>query len=128
MVGLIVAEGVFLDEFAAWLDHVAHQPGEDFVGDVGLRDFDPQQRAIGRVERGFPQLLGIHFAKAFVALDAETAAARCEHGIEQFRRAGDRDRLAGVGDFLAILGLDLGTRLDRPQQSGGRVGRLLLRG
>ena len=33
-------EGVFLDEVAAGFDHVAHQAGEDFVGYVGLGDFD----------------------------------------------------------------------------------------
>ena len=82
------AERIVLDELAARLDDVAHQPREDLVGDVGLRDFDPQQRAVGRVERGFPQLLGVHFAKALVALDDEALAAGGEHRVEQLATAG----------------------------------------
>ena len=35
------AEGVVLDELAAGFDDVAHQAGENLVGDVGLRDFNP---------------------------------------------------------------------------------------
>ena len=34
------AEGVLLDELAAGFDDVAHQAGEDLVGDVRLRDLD----------------------------------------------------------------------------------------
>jgi hypothetical protein len=36
------AEGVFLDELAPRFDDVAHEPSEDLVGDVRLRDLDPQ--------------------------------------------------------------------------------------
>ena len=70
------AERVVLDELAAGFDDVAHQAGENLVGDVGLGDFDPEQRAVGGVERGLPQLLGVHFAEALVALDRQALAAR----------------------------------------------------
>src|SRR6476619_2776408 len=77
------AQRIVLDELAAGFDHVAHQPGEDLVGDIGLRDFNAEQRAVGGVERRLPQLLGVHFPKALVALDAETLAARSKNGVEQ---------------------------------------------
>ena len=50
------AERIVLDEFAARLDHVAHQLGEDVVGLVDLLDLHLQQRARVGVERGFPEL------------------------------------------------------------------------
>src|SRR4249919_3908767 len=87
-------EGILLDELTARLDHVAHQPGEDLVGDIGLVGFDPEERAVRRIERGFPQLLGVHLAKAFIALELQSPAPGGQDGIEQFRRAGYLDRLA----------------------------------
>ena len=62
-------ERVALDELAARLDLIAHQRREDLVG--GDRVFDahlhePTRLGIhGRV----PELLGVHLAEAFVALD-----------------------------------------------------------
>src|SRR5262245_51015169 len=53
-------ERVLLDEVAARLDDIAHQSGEDLVGDVGVLDLDLQQDAVVRIERGFPELLGVH--------------------------------------------------------------------
>src|SRR6476620_9407350 len=82
---------VLLDELAAGLD------------DVGLGDLDPKQRAVGRVERGFPQLLGVHFAEALVALNAEALPPGRKHSLEQFGRASDRQRLAlGLGRRLVV--------------------------
>lgn len=37
------AQRIFLDELPARFDDVAHQPGEDLVGHVGLLDFDLEQ-------------------------------------------------------------------------------------
>ena len=95
-------ERVFLDEFAARFDDIAHQPGEDRVGRVGFAFVDPQERAGNGVERRFPQLLGVHFAKALVALDAQPLAPGIEDGGEQVGRAGD----AAVADLrlTAIAG------------------------
>src|SRR4051812_22511917 len=93
-------EGILLDEFAARFDDIAHQAGEDLVGHICLRDLDPQQRPIGGVQSGLPQLLGIHFTEAFVTLDRETAASCSEHCIEQLGGSGYRNRLAlGLGLF-----------------------------
>src|SRR5947208_3247038 len=59
---------IVLDEFAARFDHVAHQLREDVVGLVDFLDLHLQQRALVGVERGFPELAGVHLAEAFVAL------------------------------------------------------------
>src|SRR6478672_465250 len=42
----IGAERIILDEFAARLDHIAHQLGEDVVGLVDLLDPHLQERAL----------------------------------------------------------------------------------
>src|SRR6185295_18538087 len=76
------AERIVLNELAAGLDDVAHQAGEYLVGDIGLRDFDAEQGAVGRVERRLPELLGVHLAKAFVALDREALPASGKHCVE----------------------------------------------
>jgi hypothetical protein len=62
-----------LDERPARLDVVAHQRGEDFVGGDGVVDLHLEQAAHGGVHGGFPQLFGVHFAQALVALLAEAA-------------------------------------------------------
>ena len=54
-------ERVFLDELAARFDHVAHQPGEDLVGDVGVLDLDLEEEADPGVERG------LHSCSAFIS-------------------------------------------------------------
>src|SRR6476469_2035497 len=106
------AERVVLDELAAGLDDVAHQARENLVGDVGLGDFDPQQRAIGRIERRFPQLLGVHCAEALVALDRQALAPGGEHRVEQLGRPRDLNRLAlGVRVRGLLVGLDSLNRL-----------------
>src|SRR4029077_16566873 len=62
------AQRVVLDEFAPRLDHVAPQLGEDVVGLVDLLDLHLQQRTRLGVERGLPELPGVHLAEAFIAL------------------------------------------------------------
>ncbi len=59
----------------ARLDDVAHQRREDLVRFVGVVDLDLQQRTRLRVERGLPELVGIHLAEALVALDRDAFAA-----------------------------------------------------
>ena len=60
--------GILLDELAARLNVVTHQHGEDFVGLGGVLDGHLLQQAVFGVHGGFPQLLGVHLAKTFVAL------------------------------------------------------------
>ena len=45
---------VGLDEFAAWLDLVTHQHGEDTVGLDGVVELHPEQAAHGWIHGGFP--------------------------------------------------------------------------
>src|SRR4051794_8219101 len=87
------AEGIVLDELAARFDDVAHEAGEDLVGDVRLCDLDPQQRPVAWIKRRFPQLLGVHFAEALVALDRQALAAGGEHRLQQLRWPRDGHRL-----------------------------------
>ena len=68
-------ESVLLDEVAARLDEVAHQGRKCFFGDIFVVNLDQQQRAHLGVERRFPELIGVHLAKAFVARHLNAAAA-----------------------------------------------------
>ena len=61
---------IFLNEFPARLYLVAHQHGEHAVCFDGVVNLYPQQAAHGGVHRGFPELSGVHFAQALVALAA----------------------------------------------------------
>src|SRR5262245_45115029 len=74
---------VFLNELAARLDLVAHQPREQLVGVGGVVDLDPEQRARLRVQRGLPELFGVHLAQPLVALHRKTLAPGGENGLEQ---------------------------------------------
>src|SRR5678816_2781660 len=97
------AERVVLNELAPRLDDVAHEPREYLVGDIGLRDLDPEQRAVGGVQGCFPELLGVHFAESLVALDRQALSPRGEHRIEKLGRASDGNPL--------LLGFRLGRLL-----------------
>src|SRR5262250_3139071 len=88
------AQGVVLNELASRFDDVAHQAGEDLVGDVRLRNLDSKERPIRRIQRRLPQLLCIHLTKAFVALNRQALAATSKDRVEEFGWPGDRDLLA----------------------------------
>ena len=53
---------IFLDELTPGLDDITHQLREDFIGELGLTNFNTQHRAILRIQCRFPQLFGVHFA------------------------------------------------------------------
>src|SRR5688500_12802079 len=53
------AQGVVFDEGAAWLDHIAHQRGEDLVRRDGVLDPHLEQAARFRIDGGVPELLGV---------------------------------------------------------------------
>ena len=80
-------EGVGVDEVAAGFDEVAHQFGEQQIGFVDGLDLDLEQSAHVGIERGFPQLAGVHLAQALVALQRDALAARAGDGGEQRRGA-----------------------------------------
>jgi hypothetical protein len=73
----------------ARFDFFAHQGGEDLVGGDGVVDLHAQQAAHGRVHGGFPELFGVHFAQAFVALLGEAAFHVGEHPADGVGEAGD---------------------------------------
>src|SRR4051812_14933942 len=68
-------ERVLFDEQAPRLDRVAHQGGEQVLGDLVVLEPHREQGAGGGVHGRLPQLLGIHLAEALVALDGEAPLA-----------------------------------------------------
>jgi hypothetical protein len=82
----IRAKRIILDEFAAGLDHIAHQLGEDVVGLVDLLDLHLQEGTFIGVERGLPELIRVHLAETFVTLKLDAFAAGCGNGLEQADR------------------------------------------
>src|ERR1019366_7721371 len=67
------AQCIGLDELAARLDFLAHQAGKYFVRRNSILDLNAEQAPRLRVHRGFPELLRIHLAQTFVALDRDGA-------------------------------------------------------
>src|SRR5262245_51578358 len=80
-------QGIVLDELAARLDYIAHQPREYLISLAEIADLHLQQRARFLVEGCLPQLLGVHFAQALVALHGDALASRVIDRIEQRARA-----------------------------------------
>ena len=62
---------VFLDELAAALDVFAHEHAEHPLGLGGFVEGDAEEDADARVERRLPELLGVHLAQPFEALDLD---------------------------------------------------------
>src|SRR5689334_3282881 len=92
-VEIAYAQRVLLDEFAARLDHVAHQRREDLIGADRILDADLQQTSGIRIDGGFPQLLRIHFAEALEARDRAAALGLFHE---------PRVRLREIADALAL--------------------------
>src|SRR5262245_41345535 len=69
---------ILLDELPAGLDLIAHEGGENVVGRLGVFDAHFDQATSRWVDGGLPQLFRIHFAQAFVALQALTFASLVE--------------------------------------------------
>jgi hypothetical protein len=76
-------QGVFDNEIAPGFHNLTHQFGKNVICEVCLVNFNAQERAVIRIKRGFPQLFGVHFAKALIALDRKPLAARIEDGGKQ---------------------------------------------
>src|SRR5438045_6619747 len=87
-------QGVVFDELTAWLDHVAHQNSKHFVGidSVVVVQIDLQQLALSRVHCGFEQLLGIHFAEPFEALDLHPATTDHQNSVQDLGNGTKRIR------------------------------------
>src|SRR3990167_8034384 len=104
---------VVLDELAAGLDLVAHQAAEEIVGLVGLAHPDLEERALLRIERRLPELAGIHFAEALVALERQPLPSDGENGGQKIARTVDDDLLilAHEAGKLAVDRLQLRSML-----------------
>src|SRR5437867_6956342 len=79
-------ERVFLDEVAARFHFVPHQDRKDLIHAGEVFELDLHKRAGLRVHRGFPQLSWVHFAQAFVALEANTLLAGLQNSPNQLSR------------------------------------------
>ena len=82
-------ECVVFDEGAPRGDVFAHEHREGAVGDGSIGDFDLEEAAFLGVHGGFVELLGVHFAESFVALDIEAAAPYAADGFNNFNGAMD---------------------------------------
>jgi tripartite-type tricarboxylate transporter receptor subunit TctC len=89
------SERILLDERSARLDLVAHQFIEHGVGVRDVLDVHLQEGACVDVERGFPELPGIHLPQPLVALQRKALAAGIGHGVEESDRP--------VNRFLLVL-------------------------
>src|SRR5215212_4998689 len=92
-------ERVFPNEISTRLHDVAHELGEEIVGFVELAHLNLKKSAHVLIERGFPQLLGIHLAQALVALHGDALAAGGKNGVEKLQRT--------VNDGLLVLAAQL---------------------
>src|SRR6185369_6377388 len=102
------AERVLLDELTTWLDLVAHQRREDVVRRECVFDPHLHEPAARRIDGRLPELLGIHLAKAFVALDRLALARLIEQPLH---------RLLERTDLLAFVSArHVRTFADHPQE------------
>jgi hypothetical protein len=62
-----------LNKFLAGSYIIPHQDTKDFVGGFGFFDMDLLEHAFGGIHGGHPELFGIHFSQAFVALESSFA-------------------------------------------------------
>ena len=98
-------ERVFLDEFAAGFDGVAHEDTEHFIGGSGVVHCDFQERASLDVHGRGPQLFGVHFAEALEAGDLLALLTELAEGLDQLADAGELDAAGGVVDVERIVRL-----------------------
>ena len=63
---------------------IAHQRIENFIRANGIFDLRLEQTADFGIHGGFPQLFGIHFTQAFVALHADAALRFGEDPVDGF--------------------------------------------
>src|SRR5918912_3968678 len=82
-------ERVLLDESASRLDLVAHELVEQHVGLIDLFHAHLQQRPRIGIERRLPELIWVHLAEAFIALERYALAPGSGHGLEQSHRPMD---------------------------------------
>src|SRR5690606_31502066 len=94
---------VVLDELAARFDHVTHQGREDLVGGDRVLDPHAQQAPCFRVDRGVPELLGVHLAQALEALDGAALPGLLHQPLLHLAEVADRLAATAAADFGAGL-------------------------
>ena len=114
-------QGVAFEELAAGFDGGAHEDREDVFGLGGVLDEDLLEHPPRGVHRGFPELLGVHLAKALESLDLHAFLAQAADGLEDLRDAGHVHRVAVGGDRKPGLGLLLADGLLGLQVPVGQV-------
>src|SRR3954452_5965498 len=70
--------GVLLDELPTRLDLVAHQHGEDAIRYGGVLDLEAHQHPPRRIQRGVPELGGVHLAETLEASDLDALLGQLE--------------------------------------------------
>jgi len=83
---------VFLDEFTTRFNNIAHELDENIVCFSRFLHSYLQQGACVAIQGCLPKLLGVHFAKTFVALNGKTLASDGVHGLIK----GDRSRQSSL--------------------------------
>ena len=77
-----------LNEVSSGFHLITHQDGENLVDTGHVFEFDFQECPNLWIHRRFPELTRVHFAKTFVALDAEPLLAFIENRLDQLDRRG----------------------------------------
>ncbi len=98
-------ERVFLDEFAAGFDGVAHEDAEHFIGGGGVFHRDFQKRARLDVHRRGPQFFGVHFAEALEAGDLLALLSELAERVNQLADASELDAAGGIVDVERVVRL-----------------------
>src|SRR5580704_10492138 len=109
---------ILLDELTPRLDLIAHQRGEDLIRRYRVLDAHLQQPPRLRIDRGLPELLGIHLTQSLVALYRLALAGLLEQpGHRLFERA----------DVLALLAAhDVGAFADQTGERTRELGDALI--
>ena len=82
-------QGVPDNELPPWLNHVTHQRAEYLSRIFNIPHFHLQQGTRRRIERGMPELVGVHLSQTFELLDCEPTTSMRHHAVECCRRASD---------------------------------------
>ena len=75
-------ECIALDELAARFNLIAHQSSKDLICRNGVFDLHLQQAPAFYAQRGFPELLRIHFPQTLVTLDVLTTLGLVEQPVD----------------------------------------------
>lgn len=83
-------QGVLFDEGTTWFNRIAHQGREQLVCSNRVFNGHAQHATAFRIHGGFPQLLRVHFAQTFIALDREAATGLFHQPVQRLLEAGYR--------------------------------------